>query len=69
MKKVHYSNIVGSLMYAMIGIKLDMAYGFSLVSRFMSKPVKEHWNVVNWFLRYLKGYESKGLIFSANTEK
>ena len=42
MKKVPYSNVVGSLMYAMIGTRLDIEYGVSLVSRFMNKPTKEH---------------------------
>ena len=38
MSKIPYSNAVGSLMYATIGTRLDIAYGVSLVSRFMSKP-------------------------------
>lgn len=42
MKKVPYSNAVGSLMYAMIGTKPDIAYGVSLVSRFVSKPSRDH---------------------------
>ena len=46
MKHVPYSNAVGSLMYAMIGTRPDIAYGVSLVSRFMSKPSKEHWQAV-----------------------
>ena len=46
MKKVPYSNVVGSLMYAMISTRPDMAYGVSLVSRFISKPSKDHWKAV-----------------------
>lgn len=46
MRKIPYSNAVGSLMYAMIGTRPDIAYGVSLVSRFMTKPSKEHWNAV-----------------------
>ena len=42
MKKVPYSNVVVSLMYAMISTRPDLAYGVSLVSKFMSKPSKEH---------------------------
>lgn len=42
MKKIPYSNVVGSLMYAMIGTRPDIAYGVSLVSRFMSKLAKLH---------------------------
>ena len=43
MKKVPYSNVVGSLIYVMIASRLDIAYGVGLVSRFMSCPSKEHW--------------------------
>lgn len=68
MKKVPYSNVGGSLMYAMIETRLDTAYGVSLVSRFMSKPFKKHWNVVKWLLRNLKGSMNKGLVYSSNTK-
>lgn len=36
MKRIPYSNAIGSLMYAMIGTKLDIAYGVSLVRRYTS---------------------------------
>ena len=42
MKKVPYSNAIGSLMYAMIGTKPAITYGVSLVSRFMRKPSKDY---------------------------
>lgn len=38
MESVPYSNAVGSLMYAMIGNRPDIAYAVGLVSRFMSSP-------------------------------
>ena len=41
MRKVPYSNAVGSMMYAMIGTRPDIAYRVGLVSRFMSNPSKE----------------------------
>ncbi|XP_052181870.1 secreted RxLR effector protein 161-like [Diospyros lotus] len=68
MKKVPYSNAVGSLMYAMISTRPDIAYGVSLVSRFMCNPSKEHWSAVKWVLRYLKGSVNKGLVFGSNAE-
>ena len=63
------ADAMGSLMYVMIGTRPDITYGVSLVGRFMSKSAKEHWKVVKWLLRYLKGSESKGLVFNANIEK
>lgn len=40
MKTVPYSNAVGSIMYAMISTRPDLAYPVGIVSRFMSKPIK-----------------------------
>lgn len=66
MKKVSYSNVVGSFMYVMIGTRPDITHGVSLVSRFMSKPSKNHWNAVKWLLTYLKGIVDKGLAYRSN---
>lgn len=50
MKTVPYSNAVGSIMYSMIGTRPDLAYPVGIISRFMSKPIKEHWLGVKWVL-------------------
>jgi len=34
----------------------------------MSNPSKDHWTVVKWILRYLKGSSDRSLVFSSNTE-
>jgi hypothetical protein len=46
MSKVSYACAVGSLMYAMVCTRPDIAHAISVVSRFMSRPSKEHWKVV-----------------------
>ncbi|RVW78850.1 Retrovirus-related Pol polyprotein from transposon TNT 1-94 [Vitis vinifera] len=33
----------------------DIAHAVGVVSRFMSRPGKQHWEAVKWILRYLKG--------------
>lgn len=50
---VPYSNAFGSLMYAKISAKPEIAYGVSLVSRFMSRLGGTHWQAVQWLLRYI----------------
>lgn len=55
MSLVHYSSAVGSLMYAMVCTRPDIAHTVGMVSHFLSNPVKEHWEAVKWILRYLKG--------------
>ena len=55
MSKVPYASAIGSLMYAIVCTRLDIAYAVGVVSRFMSRPRKQHWEAVKWILRYLKG--------------
>lgn len=62
-----YANAVGSIMYAMISTRPDLAFGVGLVSRFMSNPSKEHWEAVKWILRYLVGTKDVGLVFKKNS--
>lgn len=42
MKKIPYSNAVGSVMYAMVCSRPDITYGVGVVSRFIGNPWKEH---------------------------
>jgi len=56
MSHVPYANAIGSLMYAMICTRPDLAYAVSMVSRYMHNSGKKHWSVVKWIFRYLKGY-------------
>lgn len=58
MANVPYASAVGSLMYAMVCTRPDLAHAVSVVSRFMSNPEKKHWQAVKWILRYLKGTTS-----------
>ena len=63
MTKVPYASAIGSLMYAMICMRLDIGYAVGAVSRFMSDPGKTHWEAVKWILRYLRGTTDKCLYF------
>ena len=42
MASIPYANAVGSLMYAMVCTRPDLAYAVSMVSRYMHNPGKEH---------------------------
>ena len=55
MSKVPYVSAIDSLMYAMVCTRPDIAHAVRVVSRFMSRPGKQHWEAVKWILRYLKG--------------
>eukprot|EP00253_Pinus_taeda_P002686 PITA_02686 len=49
MSRVLYASAVGSLMYAMVCTRPDIAHAVGVLSRFMSKPGKEHWTTVKRF--------------------
>ncbi|GAA0185894.1 hypothetical protein LIER_33182 [Lithospermum erythrorhizon] len=58
-----YASAVGSLMYAMVCTRPDIAHAVGVVSRYMSNPGREHWEVVKWILRDLNGSAEKSLCF------
>jgi hypothetical protein len=55
MAEVPYKQAVGSLMYAMIATRPDLAYPISVVSQHMARPGSMHWMAVKRIMRYLKG--------------
>ena len=63
MSKVPYSLAVGSLTYAMVCTRTNIAHVVGVVIRYMNNPGKEHWKVVQWILRYLRGTTSHALCF------
>ncbi|KAL5819203.1 hypothetical protein ACOSQ4_023045 [Xanthoceras sorbifolium] len=63
MAKVPYASAIGSLMYAMVCTRPDIAQAVGVVSRYMNNPGKIHWEAVKWILRYLRGTTNKTLCF------
>ena len=55
MSKIPYTSAIGSLMYAMICTRPDIAHAVGVVSWFLTNPGKEHWEAMKWILRYLRG--------------
>ena len=69
MSKVPYVLAVGNLMYAMMCTRPDIAHVVGVVSSFMSRPGKQHWEVVKWILRYLRGSSDTCLCFTSESLK
>ena len=61
--RTRYQSAVGSLMYAMLGTRPDLAYAVSVVSRYTHNPTAKHWGVVKRILVYLKGTVNMELTF------
>jgi hypothetical protein len=60
---VPYASEIGSLVYAMVCTRLDIAHAVGVFSRYMSKPGKENWTEVKRVFRYLRGTTSYGLCY------
>ncbi|GJY03409.1 retrovirus-related pol polyprotein from transposon TNT 1-94 [Tanacetum coccineum] len=63
MSRVPYASAVGSLMFAMICTRPDIAHAVGVVSRYMAEPGREHWEAVKIILRYIKGTSDVALCY------
>jgi hypothetical protein len=63
---VLYSSKIGSLMYAMVCTRPDIAHAVGVMSMYINNPGKEHWEVVQWILGYLRGTATHALCFGGS---
>jgi ATP-binding cassette subfamily B (MDR/TAP) protein 1 len=66
MKSVPYTLAVGSLMYAMVATRPDIAHVISIISRFMHNPSCPHWNAVKHIFKYQVGTKDYNIKFIPN---
>jgi hypothetical protein len=55
MKKIPYREAIGSLMYAAVGTRPDIAFAVSTLAQFSQNPGWVHWEAVKKVFRYLLG--------------
>ncbi|KAG7300019.1 hypothetical protein JYU34_017061 [Plutella xylostella] len=65
---IPYHEAVGCLLYLSQGTRPDITYAVNMLSRFNSKPTKEHWIALKRVLRYLKGTSNMKLTYKKNEE-
>ena len=63
MDKIPYRKGIGSVMYAMIGSRPDVAYSLSELSKYLDNPGARHWKEFKHLVRYLKGSKDFGLCY------
>jgi hypothetical protein len=63
MKTKPYSRLVGSLMYAQVCTRPDLAYAVGMLAKFQSNPGHEHWIAGKKVLRYLQKTKSYNLVY------
>jgi hypothetical protein len=68
MSRIPYANVVGSLIYVMVSTRPDISHAVGVVSRYMENPCKEHWAIVKWVLRYLRGTNDYCITYNSGCE-
>ncbi|XP_062026089.1 secreted RxLR effector protein 161-like isoform X2 [Rosa rugosa] len=63
MDKRPYARLVGSLMYAQVCTRPDIAFSVGVLSRYQSNPGNEHWVAGKKVLRYLQKTKNYMLVY------
>jgi hypothetical protein len=68
MEKVPYASAVGSLMYAQVCTRPDIAFAVNALGRYLSNPGLGHWKAVKKVLRYLQGTKDYMLTYKKSDQ-
>ncbi|KAJ7972126.1 Retrovirus-related Pol polyprotein from transposon TNT 1-94 [Quillaja saponaria] len=63
MKNVPYANAVGSLLYAQVCTRPDIAFEVGVLGRYQSNPGSEHWVAAKKVMRYLQRTKDFMLVY------
>ncbi|KAJ9559858.1 hypothetical protein OSB04_005018 [Centaurea solstitialis] len=69
MKSVPYASAIGSIMYAMLCTRPDVAYSVSVTSRYQQNPGEPHWVAVKNILKYLRRTKEMFLVFEGSEDE
>ena len=61
-----HASIIISLRYATDCTRLDIACAIEVLSRFTSKPSRDHWQAIERVMKYLSGTKLHGLFYKKN---
>ncbi|XP_057247396.1 secreted RxLR effector protein 161-like [Beta vulgaris subsp. vulgaris] len=68
MSSIPYASAIGSIMYAMISTRPDVAYALSMCSRFQANPGEAHWTAAKSILKYLRRTKGMFLVYGGQSE-
>ncbi|RVW72970.1 Retrovirus-related Pol polyprotein from transposon TNT 1-94 [Vitis vinifera] len=63
MKNIPYASTVGSLMYAQVFTRPDIAFAVGMLGRYQSNPGIDHWKAAKKVMRYLQGTKYYKLMY------
>jgi len=64
-----YQSRIGSIMYAMLGTRPDIAYVVGMLSQYLAHPGMDHLNAINRVLKYLNSTKDYKLIYDGNSSE
>ncbi|GAQ93426.1 hypothetical protein KFL_015180010 [Klebsormidium nitens] len=66
--RVHYSELIGSLLYLSVCTRPDIAQAVGALALYTSAPTEAHWAAALGVVRYLAGIEEDGITFGGSGE-
>ncbi|KAJ9566124.1 hypothetical protein OSB04_002090 [Centaurea solstitialis] len=69
MRLVPNASAIGSIMYAMLCTRPDVAYSVSVTSRYQQNPGEPHWVAVKNILKYLRRMKDMFLVFGGSEDE
>ena len=63
MNNIPYASTVGSLMYAQVCTRPDIAFAIGMLGRYQSNPGMDHWRAAKKVMQYLKGTKDYMLMY------
>jgi hypothetical protein len=68
MTNIPYAFAIGSIMYVMLCIRLNVSYALNATSRYKSNLSKDHWIAVTNILKYLRITKDALLVYGGHDE-
>ncbi|KAJ9539066.1 hypothetical protein OSB04_031799 [Centaurea solstitialis] len=69
MKLVPYASTIGSIMYALLCTRHDVAYSISVTSRYQLNPGEAHWVAIKNILKYMRRTKEMFLVFGGSEDE
>ena len=66
--KTYYQQIIGTLIYAVIGTRPDITFAATRLSRFNNNPTEEHIKYAKYVLKYLKGTKDLEIKYDGDSD-
>ena len=69
MEKIPYVSTIGSIMYAILCTRPDVAFVLSVTSRFQANPGESHWEAMKCILKYLRRTKDLYMVYGGEELK